>query len=107
MTAAGKRWHARLRIGNKLLTDVFQAPRLDERVINHDVEGMEHHISRPRFERRALTVQLRRRAGTARNWGRGSFEVEIPNFCVWELENLFSRGCKIDQSLRDETESLA
>jgi Mn-dependent DtxR family transcriptional regulator len=46
----------------KLLTDFLRLLGLDERVIYHDVEGMEHHISPPTLRAiQALTAQLRRR----------------------------------------------
>jgi Mn-dependent DtxR family transcriptional regulator len=45
-----------------LLTDFLNLLGLDERVINHDVEGMEHHISPSTLRAiEALTRQLRRR----------------------------------------------
>ena len=62
LTAAGKTLARKIAHRHKLLTDFFRLLGLDERVINHDVEGMEHHISRPTLRAiEALTVQLRRR----------------------------------------------
>jgi Mn-dependent DtxR family transcriptional regulator len=47
---------------HQLLTDFLNLLGLDERVINHDVEGMEHHISPSTLRAiEALTRQLRRR----------------------------------------------
>jgi Mn-dependent DtxR family transcriptional regulator len=47
---------------HKLLTDFLKLLGLDDRVIYHDVEGMEHHISAPTLRAiESLTVQLRRR----------------------------------------------
>jgi Mn-dependent DtxR family transcriptional regulator len=62
LTAAGKTLARKIAHRHKLLTDFFRLLGLGERVINHDVEGMEHHISRPTLRAiEALTVQLRRR----------------------------------------------
>jgi Mn-dependent DtxR family transcriptional regulator len=47
---------------HQLLTDFLTLLRLDEQVIHHDVEGMEHHISPPTLRAiEALTTQLKRR----------------------------------------------
>jgi Mn-dependent DtxR family transcriptional regulator len=44
-----------------LLTDFLKLLGLDDQVIYHDVEGMEHHISPPTLRAiEALTGQLRR-----------------------------------------------
>jgi Mn-dependent DtxR family transcriptional regulator len=44
-----------------LLTDFLKLLGLDDEVIYHDVEGMEHHISPPTLRAiEALTVQLER-----------------------------------------------
>jgi DtxR family transcriptional regulator, manganese transport regulator len=62
LTAAGKTLARKIAHRHKLLTNFFRLLGLDERVINHDVEGMEHHISRPTLRAiEALTEQLRRR----------------------------------------------
>jgi Mn-dependent DtxR family transcriptional regulator len=62
LTAAGKALARKITHRHKLLTDFFRLLGLDERVIYHDVEGMEHHISRPTLRAiEALTAQLRRR----------------------------------------------
>jgi Mn-dependent DtxR family transcriptional regulator len=62
LTGAGKTLARKIAHRHKLLTDFFRLLGLDERVINHDVEGMEHHISRPTLRLiEALTEQLRRR----------------------------------------------
>jgi Mn-dependent DtxR family transcriptional regulator len=62
LTAAGKTLARKIAHRHKLLTDFFTLLGLDKRVINHDVEGMEHHISRPTLRAiEALTGQLRRR----------------------------------------------
>jgi DtxR family transcriptional regulator, manganese transport regulator len=62
LTGAGKRLARKIAHRHRLLTDFFKLLGLDERVIYHDVEGMEHHIS-PSTLRAivALTAQLRRR----------------------------------------------
>jgi len=47
---------------HRLLTDFLRLLGLNERVIHHDVEGMEHHISPPTLRAiERLTAQLRRR----------------------------------------------
>jgi DtxR family transcriptional regulator, manganese transport regulator len=47
---------------HRLLTDFLRLLGLNERVIHHDVEGMEHHISVPTLRAiDALTKQLQRR----------------------------------------------
>ncbi|MGI8820422.1 MAG: transcriptional regulator MntR [Chthoniobacterales bacterium] len=47
---------------HELLTDFLQLLGLEPRVIEHDVEGMEHHISTPTLRAiEALNAQLRRR----------------------------------------------
>jgi Mn-dependent DtxR family transcriptional regulator len=62
LTAAGKNLARKIAHRHKLLTDFLRLLGLDERVIYHDVEGMEHHISPPTLRAiQALTAQLRRR----------------------------------------------
>jgi Mn-dependent DtxR family transcriptional regulator len=62
LTAAGKTLARKIAHRHKLLTDFFMLLGLDEHVIYHDVEGMEHHISAPTLRAiQALTEQLRRR----------------------------------------------
>jgi Mn-dependent DtxR family transcriptional regulator len=62
LTAAGKTLARKIAQRHKLLTDFLKLLGLDDRVIYHDVEGMEHHISAPTLRAiKALTVQLRRR----------------------------------------------
>ena len=62
LTAAGKNLARKIVYRHKLLTDFLRLLGLDERVIYHDVEGMEHHISAPTLRAiQALTAQLRRR----------------------------------------------
>jgi Mn-dependent DtxR family transcriptional regulator len=62
LTAAGKTLARKIAHRHKLLTDFLKLLGLDERVICHDVEGMEHHISAPTLRAiEALTAQLRRR----------------------------------------------
>ena len=62
LTAAGKTLARKIAHRHKLLTDFFRLLGLDDRVIYHDVEGMEHHISAPTLRAiQALTEQLRRR----------------------------------------------
>jgi Mn-dependent transcriptional regulator len=62
LTGAGKRLARKIAHRHKLLTDFLSLLGLDERVIYHDVEGMEHHISPPTVRAiEALTAQLRQR----------------------------------------------
>jgi Mn-dependent DtxR family transcriptional regulator len=62
LTASGKSLAHKIAQRHKLLTDFLGLLGLDDRVIYHDVEGMEHHISAPTLRAiEALTVQLRRR----------------------------------------------
>jgi DtxR family transcriptional regulator, manganese transport regulator len=62
LTSAGKNLARKIAQRHRILTDFFKLLGLDDRVIDHDVEGMEHHISPPTLRAiEALTVQLRRR----------------------------------------------
>ncbi|PYJ60512.1 MAG: transcriptional regulator, partial [Verrucomicrobia bacterium] len=62
LTAAGKNLARKIAHRHKLLTDFLRLLGLDDRVIYHDVEGMEHHISPPTLRAiQALIAQLRRR----------------------------------------------
>jgi Mn-dependent DtxR family transcriptional regulator len=62
LTATGKSLAHKIAQRHKLLTDFLGLLGLDDRVIYHDVEGMEHHISASTLRAiEALTVQLRRR----------------------------------------------
>src|SRR5262250_2415786 len=45
LTVAGKTLARKIAHRHKLLTDFFTLLGLDQRVIYHDVEGMEHHVS--------------------------------------------------------------
>src|ERR1700757_2751124 len=47
LTAAGKSLAHKIAQRHKLLTDFLGLLGIDDRVIYHDVEGMEHHISAP------------------------------------------------------------
>ncbi len=62
LTAAGESLARNIARRHQLLTDFLGLLGLDKRVIDHDVEGMEHHIS-PQTLRaiETLTAQLRRR----------------------------------------------
>ena len=68
LTEAGETVARSITRRHELLTEFLRLLRLDERVINHDVEGMEHHISPSTLRAiEGLTEQLRRRpALTAR-----------------------------------------
>ncbi len=62
LTTTGKTLARKIAHRHKLLTDFLTLLGLDERVIYHDVEGMEHHISAPTLRAiETLTAQLRRR----------------------------------------------
>ena len=62
LTPSGEKLARQIAHRHKLLTDFFGLLGLNERVIYHDVEGMEHHISPPTLRAiEALTGQLRRR----------------------------------------------
>jgi len=62
LTAAGKTLARKITHRHRLLTDFLKLLGLDEKVIYHDVEGMEHHISAPTLRAiQTLTAQLRRR----------------------------------------------
>ncbi|HEV2804312.1 MAG TPA: transcriptional regulator MntR [Chthoniobacterales bacterium] len=62
LTAAGESLARNIARRHQLLTDFLTLLRLDTRVIHHDVEGMEHHISPPTLRAiEALTAQLKRR----------------------------------------------
>ena len=62
LTGVGKNLARKIAHRHKLLTDFLRLLGLDDRVIYHDVEGMEHHISLPTLRAiAALTSQLRRR----------------------------------------------
>ena len=62
LTTAGKTLASKIAHRHQLLTDFLKLLGLDDRVIYHDVEGMEHHISPSTLRAiEALTAQLRRR----------------------------------------------
>ena len=61
LTTAGKTLARKIAYRHRLLTDFLRLLGLNERVIYHDVEGMEHHISPPTLRAiEGLTAQLRR-----------------------------------------------
>jgi Mn-dependent DtxR family transcriptional regulator len=64
LTPAGARLARKIAQRHRLLTDFLKLLGLDEQVIYHDVEGMEHHVSAPTLRAiERLTAQLRRRPG--------------------------------------------
>jgi Mn-dependent DtxR family transcriptional regulator len=64
LTAAGKKLARRIAQRHKLLTEFLRLLGVEDRVIHHDVEGMEHHISPSTLRAiAALTQQLQRRPG--------------------------------------------
>ena len=61
LTTAGETLALNITRRHQLLTDFLKLFNLDEQVIYHDVEGMEHHISPPTLRAiEALTAQLQR-----------------------------------------------
>ena len=61
LTASGEELAKSITRRHRILTDFFRLFGLDEGLIYHDVEGMEHHISPPTLNTiEALTVQLRK-----------------------------------------------
>ena len=62
LTTAGETLARNITRRHQLLTDFFKLLGLNDQIIYHDVEGMEHHISPPTLRAiEALTQQLRRR----------------------------------------------
>ncbi len=62
LTTAGETLARNITRRHRLLTDFFKLLGLDDKVIYHDVEGMEHHISAPTLRAiELLTRRLRRR----------------------------------------------
>ena len=60
LTTAGEQLAKNITHRHHLLTDFFKLLGIDEEVIYHDVEGMEHHISPPTLRAiQALTEQLK------------------------------------------------
>jgi Mn-dependent DtxR family transcriptional regulator len=69
LTAAGETLARKIARRHELLTGFLQLLGLDQRVIDHDVEGMEHHISPATLRAiEALTGQLRRRPALLANF---------------------------------------
>ena len=61
LTTAGETLAKNITHRHQLLTDFFKLLGIDEQVIYHDVEGMEHHISPPTLRAlEALTRALER-----------------------------------------------
>ena len=62
LTPAGETLARNITRRHQLLTDFLSLLQLDENVIHHDVEGMEHHISPSTLRAiESLTAQLKRR----------------------------------------------
>src|SRR6266581_3826770 len=62
LTESGEKLARKIAHRHKLLTDFLRLLGLSDRVIYHDVEGMEHHISLPTLRAiEGLVRQLRRR----------------------------------------------
>ena len=61
LTASGEALAKSITRRHQILTDFLRLFGLDEELIYHDVEGMEHHISPPTLNTiEALTLQLRK-----------------------------------------------
>ena len=61
LTASGEELAKSITRRHRILTDFLRLFGLDEELIYHDVEGMEHHISPPTLNTiEALTAQLRK-----------------------------------------------
>jgi len=61
LTASGEALAKSITRRHRILTDFFRLFGIDEDVIYHDVEGMEHHISPPTLNTiESLTAQLRK-----------------------------------------------
>lgn len=61
LTTAGELLARNITHRHQLLTDFLKLLGIDDEVIYHDVEGMEHHISPPTLRAiEALTAQLQR-----------------------------------------------
>jgi Mn-dependent DtxR family transcriptional regulator len=61
LTTAGETLARNITRRHQLLTDFFKLLGVDDEVIYHDVEGMEHHISQPTLRAiQALTSQHQR-----------------------------------------------
>jgi Mn-dependent DtxR family transcriptional regulator len=71
LTAAGEAVARNITRRHQLLTQFLTLLGLDQQVIHHDVEGMEHHISPSTIRAiEALTEQLRRRPALRAKLGR-------------------------------------
>jgi Mn-dependent DtxR family transcriptional regulator len=67
LTTAGETLARNIAHRHQLLTDFLKLLGLDDQVIYHDVEGMEHHISPSTLRAiETLTAQLRRRPALLR-----------------------------------------
>ena len=65
LTTAGETLARNIARRHQILTNFLHLLRVDERVIEHDVEGMEHHISPPTLRAiETLTATLLRRKKT-------------------------------------------
>jgi len=61
LTTAGELLARNITHRHQLLTDFLKLLGLDDEVIYHDVEGMEHHISPPTLRAiEALTAQMKK-----------------------------------------------
>ena len=83
LTTAGETLAKNITRRHRLLTDFLNLFGLDEQVIFHDVEGMEHHISPPTLRAiEALTAQLGRQPALierVKSATRENTKSQIPN----------------------------
>lgn len=62
LTTAGETLARNIARRHQILTDFLKLLGVDERIIDHDVEGMEHHISSPTLRAiEGLAAELKRR----------------------------------------------
>ena len=71
LTASGEALAKNITRRHRILTDFLRLFGLDEELIFHDVEGMEHHVSPPTLNAiEALTAQLRKQPALLARVGR-------------------------------------
>ena len=70
LTAEGETLARKIARRHELLSEFLQLLGLEKRVIEHDIEGMEHHISPPTLRAiEVLTEQLRRHPALLKRMG--------------------------------------
>ena len=77
LTTAGETLARNIARRHQILTDFLKLLGVEDRVIDHDVEGMEHHISPPTLRAiEALTAQLKRRPALRARLNDSTADVE-------------------------------